>query len=326
MARAGELSNPGRALDRPGASGNKRRVSSTIKTGLAVLLLAASCVAVALLLSSLQASEPSVARSTDGDEVGDRMVDRLDGGTDALVSDRAEAASPLDGPAERSVAVRDEDGTFLEPPAREDYACRVPAGIVIPQQGCQDGAVYPRCRWMLPDASAAGDVYRLWRNTTPEHRWAQPALVALVIAVAADHARRWPGESVTIGDLDAPGPRHQSHDLGHDVDLYLENALMETNIGGGHYVETYAGRPTRVVRMLRARVLNLAKNLAVCSGGRLRIYYNDPEVLTPFLSWFEERGLVSDVGPAMLEHNRLHRFHFHMTIADGMEPLAHDEP
>jgi hypothetical protein len=23
----------------------------------------------------------------------------------------------------------------------------------------------------------------------------------------------------------------------------------------------------------------------------------------------------------MVAHNRLHRFHFHMTIADGMEPL-----
>lgn len=318
MPRAGELSNPGCDLDWPGASGNKRRVSSTLKAGIAVLLLAAGCVAVALLLPSLRAREDRSAPAIHEDDVGATTVEGADSG--AIV--RADAR-PSEPALERSVAVVDEDGTFLEPPAREDYACRVPAGIVIPQEGCEDGAVYPQCRWMLPDAADANDVYRVWRNTTPEHRWAQPALVALVIAVAADHARRWPGEILTIGDLDAPGPRHQTHDLGHDVDLYLENALMETNIGGGHYVDTYAGRPTRVVRMLRARVLDLAKNLATCSGGRLRIYYNDPEILSPFLAWFEERGLVSDVGPAMVEHNRLHRFHFHMTIADGMEPLAH---
>jgi hypothetical protein len=105
------------------------------------------------------------------------------------------------------------------------------------------------------------------------------------------------------------------------VDLYLENALMETNIGGGNYIDTYAGRPSRVVRMLRARVLDLAENLATCANGQLRIYYNDPEIITPFLAWFEDRGLDSGVGPAMVSHNRLHRFHFHVTIADGMAPL-----
>lgn len=263
---------------------------------------------------------------------GDADVARDVAPTDEHAEEAVVVRDPRDAPSverieppaiERSVAVLDDEGVFLEPPAREDYACEVPAGILIPQEGCEDGAVYPQCRWMLPDASDANGLYRVWRNTTPEHRWAQPALVALVIAVAADHARRWPGELVTIGDLDAPGPRHQTHDLGHDVDLYLENALMETNIGGGHYIDTYAGRPSPVVRMLRARVLDLAKNLATCSRGRLRIYYNDPEILTPFLSWFEEHGMVSDVGPAMVEHNRLHRFHFHMTIADGMEPLPH---
>jgi len=230
-------------------------------------------------------------------------------------------AEGSEAPPERSRAARGEDGVFLAPPEREDYACRRPSVPIPEEPGCAAGAPYPACRWQLPDDDAEAHGYRVWRNTTPEHRWAQPGLVALVMAVARDHQHRWPGELLTIGDLDAPGPRHQTHDAGHDVDLYLENALMETNIGGGHYLDTYAGRPSRVVRMLRARVLDLAKNLATCANGQLRIYYNDPEIITPFLAWFGEQGLVSGVGPAMVAHNRLHRFHFHMTIADGMAPL-----
>jgi hypothetical protein len=232
-----------------------------------------------------------------------------------------EAGDRATAPPERSRAVRGDDGVFLAPPEREDYACRRPDVPIPEEPGCAAGAPYPACRWQLPDEGAEAHGYRVWRNTTPEHRWAQPGLVALVMAVARDHQHRWPGELLTIGDLDAPGPRHQTHDAGHDVDLYLENALMETNIGGGNYLDTYAGRPSRVVRMLRARVLDLAKNLATCAGGQLRIYYNDTEIITPFLAWFGERGLVSSVGPPMVAHNRLHRFHFHMTIADGMPPL-----
>lgn len=244
-------------------------------------------------------------------------------GGDAGPIARPAVARPDAGPAEveRSRAVRGEDGEFEGAPEREDYACRRPDVPIPEEPGCAAGEPYPACRWQLPDEEVASGLYRVWRNTTPEHRWAQPGLVALVMAVARDHAHRWPGEVLTIGDLDAAGPRHQTHDAGHDVDLYLENALMETNIGGGNYLDTYAGRPSRVVRMLRARVLDLAKNLATCSNGQLRIYYNDPEIIGPFLTWFGERGLVSAVGPAMLAHNRLHRFHFHMTIADGMEPL-----
>jgi len=231
------------------------------------------------------------------------------------------AGETAEAAPERSRATRGEDDVFLAPPERDDYACRRPAAAIPEEPGCAAGAPYPACRWQLPDEGAEAHGYRVWRNTTPEHRWAQPGLVALVMAVARDHQHRWPGEILTIGDLDAPGPRHQTHDAGHDVDLYLENALMETNIGGGHYLDTYAGRPNRVVRMLRARVLDLAKNLATCGSGQLRIYYNDPEIITPFLAWFGERGLVSSIGPAMVAHNRLHRFHFHMTIADGMAPL-----
>lgn len=293
---------------------------SSHKLAITVLLLLVSSALVAYALggarppteASPEASPEAASMTANApaptEDVGEPDAGRLEGTI-------AELALPP------SQAERDEEGAFVAPPAREDYACLMPDVSIPEEPGCAAGEPYPACRWQLPEEDAAADLYRIWRNTVPEHRWAQPGLVSLVMAVARDHAHRWPGEILTIGDLDAPGPRHQTHDLGHDVDLYLENALMETNIGGGHYIDTYAGRPSPVVRMLRARVLDLAQNLATCSLGRLRIYYNDPEIIAPFLQWFGERGLVSDVGPAMVEHNRLHRFHFHMTVGDGLRPL-----
>lgn len=164
-------------------------------------------------------------------------------------------------------------------------------------------------------------MYKIWRNTTPEHRWGRAGLVSLLLASAAEHRRRWPGERVTIGDLDAPGPRHTTHDAGHDVDLYLEHAMMARNEHGGRYPDNYAGRPAEEVAGLRARVMDLAKMLATCARGEVRIYYNDPEIITPFRAWFEARGLRSSVGEPMVAHNELHRFHFHLTVADSLEPL-----
>lgn len=220
-----------------------------------------------------------------------------------------------------SNVARVEDGEIVEAPTGEDYRCLTPRLEVPRDLACDHDAPYPDCRWQLPDDESSRRWYRVWRNTTPEHRWAQPGLVSLVMAAAREHTLRWPGHHVTIGDLDAPGPRHQTHDLGHDVDLYLEHAMLDSNIGGGRYIATYEGRPSRVVALLRAEVLDLARILATCARGHIRIYYNDPEIIVPFLSWFDGHGMVSDVGPAMVEHNRLHRFHFHMTIADGMAPL-----
>lgn len=97
--------------------------------------------------------------------------------------------------------------------------------------------------------------------------------------------------------------------------------MIARNLGGRRYPDNYEGRPADEVRLLRARVLDLAKILATCSGGRLRIYYNDPEVVREVQSWFEARGLVSDVGLPMRMHNPLHRFHFHMTVAEDLAPL-----
>ncbi|HEY8427017.1 MAG TPA: hypothetical protein VIL20_01530, partial [Sandaracinaceae bacterium] len=120
----------------------------------------------------------------------------------------------------------------------------------------------------------------------------------------------------------APGPRHQTHDRGVDVDLYLVDAMMTRNEGRGRYVSNYEHRSRSEVRRLREKVLDLARILAVCANGQIRIYYNDPEVVRAFREWFDARGLVSSFGRPMRPHNRLHEFHFHLTVPEGIEPLA----
>lgn len=214
------------------------------------------------------------------------------------------------------------DGAILAPPSSEAFQCRMPRLDVPHEPACDDGAPYPACRWQLPDAEASGGLYRIWRNTTPEHRWARPGLVSLVLAAAREYAMRWPGEQLTIGDLDAPGPRHQTHDHGVDVDLYLEHAMADRNEAGRPRIDNYHGLSRRAVRLHRARVLDLAKILARCANGRIRIYYADREVVDAFRAWFAGEGLVSDVSAqAMQMHNDLHRFHFHLTVAEDLAPL-----
>lgn len=213
------------------------------------------------------------------------------------------------------------------PAARgEEYACILPDLPITRDPRCDEGASYPACRWELPDTAVANGLYVVWRSTTPDHRWARPGLVTLVMAAAREYQRRWPGEHLTVGDLDAPGPRHQTHNRGVDVDLYLETAMLDVNLGRRRYEDNYANRSAAEVALLRERVMDLARILATCSGGRLRIYYNDPEIITPFRAWFDAHGLVSDVGPAMLMHNRLHRFHFHMTVPEDLPPIASGGP
>ncbi len=214
------------------------------------------------------------------------------------------------------------DGSVLAAPSRDDFACLVPRLPIVRDAACDRGEPYPACRWQLPDEEASGGLHRIWRNTTPEHRWARPALVSVVLASVREYAMRWPGEQVTVGDLDAEGPRHQTHDHGVDVDLYLEHAMADRNIAGRPQTDNYHGLSRRMVRLHRARVLDLAKILARCTGGRLRIYYADREVVDAFREWFAEAGLRSDVASqAMQMHNDLHRFHFHMTVAEDLAVL-----
>lgn len=214
------------------------------------------------------------------------------------------------------------DGAIIAPPSDTSYACRQPELPIAAEQGCTRDLGYPRCRWQLPDPVELDlPYYRIWRNTVPEHRWARPGLVSLILAAAREYHERWPDERLIVGDLDAPGPRHQTHDRGVDVDLYLPDSMIAQNEGGGRYPDNYEGRAEEEVTLMRARVMDLARILATCSRGQLRIYYNDPELVDSFVAWTEAQGMESRVGPPMMMHNRLHRFHFHMTVEEELQPL-----
>lgn len=285
---------------------------SWLRLGAPVLVVGLAAVAIAVGSSML--GETRTERADDAVSV----AAELDAGHAPDGSSATDAAPEAPDAAWRY----DSRGRLVRPPAEDDYRCQPPAVEVERSEGCDDGGVYPACRWRLPDPE--DESYVIWRNTVPEHRWARPGLVSLVLAVAAEYHRRWPGEHLTVGDLDAPGPRHQTHDRGVDVDLYLEQAMIARNEGGRRYPDNYENRSRREVRSLRARCMDLAKIIATCAAGQIRIYYNDPDLIRPFRAWFEEQGMRSDVGRPMRQHNDLHRFHFHLTVADDIEPLTLD--
>jgi hypothetical protein len=216
----------------------------------------------------------------------------------------------------------------LPPPGEDGFDCEMPKVMVRRSRGCDLGLPYPSCRWRLPAPRTAGHLYQVWRNTDDDHLWGRPALVSLALVAAVEYGRLYPGESLAIGDLDAPGPRHETHDDGVDVDLYLPGMMVADNAGAGEYPDNYEHLTPLQRRMLRARVEELARILATCTDGRVRIFYNDPPVNARFRRWYEARGYESPFGPPMQEHNDLHRFHFHVTIPRDMEPLpvaAEDE-
>lgn len=261
--------------------------------------------------------------------------------------DREERSAPVDqssasqpplanGPAPASEEAREEPAGASDdareaaageaPEARALPRCSVPALPIPRPRECERGEEYPACKWQMPAAPLAGGRYRRWRNTIVEHWWARPSLVSFLLASADEYHRLHPDQVLAIGDLDAPGPRHRTHDRGVDVDLYLLGALMTENAGGGRYPSNYEGKDEAEVEALRVRVLDLAKVLARCSNGAIRIYYNDPPVLERFLAWYGAQGFPpSPFEAPMRQHNSLHDFHFHLTIADDL-PVLPAEP
>jgi hypothetical protein len=199
--------------------------------------------------------------------------------------------------------------------------CRLPEVDVPRTPGCSEGAGYPDCKWQIPAPPAEDASYEIWRYTTRDHRWGRPALVALVLATAEQYKALHPGERLAVGDLDAPGDRHRTHAAGVDVDLYLPGRMWTENMGKGRYVDNYAGRSASFVDKCRSHVLDLARILASCSRGNLRIYYNDDPTREAFLEWFDARSLASPLGVPMQPHNELHRFHFHVTVSEDLPLL-----
>ncbi len=179
----------------------------------------------------------------------------------------------------------------------------------------------------MPHATLSSGRYRRWRNTIMEHWWGRPALVALVLAVASEFDRVYPEQVLAVGDLDAPGPRHSTHDRGVDVDLYLLGAMRVENAGGGRYPNNYEDKSNEETEELRSRVETLARILATCTGGQLRIYYNDEVVMERFHAWYDAQGFPpnDEFGRPMQAHNRLHEFHFHVTIPEDL-PVLEREP
>lgn len=280
-----------------------------LKIGLPILVAAA--LAAGLAAMSELAGDGRID-TVDGSTV---IAEANDGGVDAAIV----TAEPQDAGAPDAAWRLDRRGRLVRAPDDRTIVCRQPRLPIPRSEGCDAGRPYPECRWQLPEPAAEEHV--IWRNTTDDHRWGRPGLVSLILASSAEYRRRWPGERVVIGDLDAPGPRHQTHDRGVDVDLYLPDSMIARSAGAGRYPDNYEGRPRREVDSMRARVMDLAKILAVCANGQIRIYYNDPDLIGPFRAWFDERGFASEVGLPMLEHNDLHRFHFHITVPETIEPL-----
>ncbi|MCB9601400.1 MAG: hypothetical protein H6721_32145 [Sandaracinus sp.] len=257
-----------------------------------------------------QASRTERAENeTDAHESGDEIGDEL---SDEIGDEIGEAAS-----TPTAVTARPAHG----------FACRAPA-IPIPRpRECERGATYPECKWQMPAAPLSAGRYRRWRNTIVEHWWGRPALVTFILSSLDEYERLHPDQVVAVGDLDAPGPRHQTHDRGVDVDLYVLGALLTENAGGGRYPSNYEGKTDEEIEALRVRVLDLAKVLAACANGAVRIYYNDDVVLERFHAWYDAQGFAENpFGRPMQRHNSLHDFHFHVTIEEDlpvhpMEPL-----
>ncbi|MBO6939136.1 MAG: penicillin-insensitive murein endopeptidase [Deltaproteobacteria bacterium] len=220
-------------------------------------------------------------------------------------------------PEERAEAPEGEDEA--EP---ERATCEVPA-IPIPRpRECVRGRGYPDCKWQMPHATLSDGRYRRWRNTIMEHWWGRPALVSFVMAAAHRYHERFPDQVLAVGDLDAPGPRHQTHDNGVDVDIYLPGAMIVENAGGGAYPSNHEGKSPEEIEATRQRVEGLARELATCANGAVRIYYNDDVVLERFHEWYDAQGFDENpFGRPMQKHNHLHDFHFHITIPEDLAVL-----
>lgn len=207
-----------------------------------------------------------------------------------------------------------------------EFRCTMPPVPIARPGACDRGQGYPRCKWRMPPTRESGGHYRRWRNTIPAHAWGRPALVSVLLATARAFHERHPEQQLLIGDLDAPGPRHQTHKTGIDNDLYLPGALLVDTLGGGRLRRNYRHMSAEEVTLARERVLDLAKILATCTNGRIRIYYNDTEVRDRFHAWFDARGYETPYGRPMQRHNELHDFHFHLSITEDAEVLPFETP
>ena len=263
--------------------------------------LGAFCLVVAVACGADPEGPATEATTEDTQPVVDSPPDEA---AAALVEDADAGSAPSAVPAGEPLAWDSE------------IDCRMPPMPIARPAACAAGAVYPECKWAMPDTHEVGGLYTRWRNTIDEHTWGRPALVGVLLATAHAFRARFPNQELLVGDLDAPGPRHVTHKTGVDVDLYLPNTLLVENLGARRYRPNYRTMSNVNIEHARHRVEALARILAVCTEGRVRIYYNDTIVRDRFHAWFDARGLVTPFGRPMQRHNPLHDFHFHVSIGE----------
>jgi hypothetical protein len=210
----------------------------------------------------------------------------------------------------------------LEIPGRElndlirpsGWPCPLPDLDIARSEGCSLSSSYPQCKWQVPPEKHARGLYHVWWRTPPEELWGSPDLVRLILSAIAMFRTEYPDDEIYVGDLDAPGSHHFSHRNGVDVDIYLLRWMEWIQVKDARYEDNMAWRTEASKKLARAKVTHLARSLAICSSGRLQIFYNDPEVITPFNEWFKSSGYSSPLGPAMTAHNDTHHDHFHVRI------------
>ena len=194
------------------------------------------------------------------------------------------------------------------------YQCPMPDLIIEKNKGCGAYESYPRCKWQVPPEHRARGKYKVWWRTPPWELWGSKRLVQTILSSIEFYKKEYPRDEIYVGDLDAPDSFHFSHTDGVDVDVYLLRWMEWIQVKDAKYVNNMSWRKPDLKTMARDKVLFLAKSFAICTAGKVRIFYNDPKVRGPFNDWFASSGYVSPFGLPMQSHNDTHHDHFHITI------------
>jgi len=194
------------------------------------------------------------------------------------------------------------------------WSCPLPDLDIARTEGCSRTSSYPDCKWQVPTEKDSRGLYHVWWRTPPEELWGSRDLVRLVLSSLAMYRQEHPDDEIYVGDLDAPESHHFSHQSGVDVDIYLLRWMEWIQVKDAKYEDNMAWRTEASRKLAREKVMHLAKSLAICSSGRIQIFYNDLEVIKPFNAWFKSSGYHSPLGPAMMAHNETHHDHFHVRI------------
>lgn len=196
------------------------------------------------------------------------------------------------------------------------YPCSLPDLKIKKTAGCAHTTSYPQCKWQVPPESEAGGLYKVWWRTPPGELWGGSRLVKLILSSITLYKKQYPDDEIYVGDIDAPESNHMSHKEGVDADIYLLRWMEWIQVKDARYENNMSWRTEASRKLAREKVLYLAKSFAICSSGRMQIFYNDPKILDPFNEWFVVSGYSSPFGLPMISHNDTHHDHFHVKIPE----------